>query len=64
MYTLVVPFLSTKFIKIDIRICHFSQYLEAKFDMLFEITTSVEKQLSCPKILDFMPKDYSIALST
>ena len=37
MYTLVVPSLSMKFIKIAIRICQFSQYLGTKLDMLFEI---------------------------
>ena len=39
MYTLVVPSLSTKFIKNSYQ---FRQYLGAKLDMLFEIANSVE----------------------
>ena len=41
MHTLVVPSLSTKFIKVAITICQFSQYLGAKLEMLFEIAKSV-----------------------
>ena len=37
MYTLVVPSLSAKLIKIAARICQSSQYLGTKLDMLFEI---------------------------
>ena len=38
---LVIPSLSTKFIKIASRICQFSQYLGTKLDMLFGIAKSV-----------------------
>ena len=51
-----------------VRICKFSQYLETKLDMLFEIAKSYEivmifgeKQLIYPKIANFMQKHYSIA---
>ena len=40
MHTLVVPSLSTKFIKVAITICQFSQYLGTKLEMLFEIAKS------------------------
>ena len=40
--TLLIPSLSTKFIKIATRIGQFSQYLEAKLDMSFDIAKSVE----------------------
>ena len=42
MYTLVLPSLYTKCIKIATRICQYRQYLETKLDMLFEIAKSVE----------------------
>ena len=49
MYTLVVPSLSTKFIKIATRICQFSQYLGTTLDMLFEIAKSVEMVINLGK---------------
>ena len=62
MYILVVPSLSTKFIKNSYQNCQFSLYLGTKLDMLLEIAKSVEtalilgKQLFYPKIIDFMQK--------
>ena len=42
MYSLVVPSLFMKFIKIATKICQFSHYLATKLDMLFEIAKSLE----------------------
>ena len=43
MYPLVVPSLSTNFIKnIATRICQFSQYLGTMLVMLFEIAKSIQ----------------------
>ena len=67
MYTLVVPSLCTKFIKIANRICQFSQYLGTKLDVLFEVARSVEivtilgKTGILLKILNFIQKHYSVA---
>ena len=68
MYTLVVPSLSMKFIKIATKICQFSQYLGTKLDILFEIVKSLEiviilgkTAILPPKILNFMQKHYSVA---
>ena len=48
MYTLVVPSLSTKFIKIATRICQFSQYLGTRLDVLFEIAIILGKTVILP----------------
>ena len=60
MYTLVVPSLSTKFIKNSHQNLPVSQYLGTKLYMLFEIVLILGKQLFYLKILDFMQKHYSV----
>ena len=64
MCTLMVPSLSTKFMKNSDQ---FSQYLGTKLDMLLEIAKSVViviilgKTAFYPRIVDFIQKHYPVA---